>query len=95
MARTSRQSHLSPEAMKAIRKRLGRNQRDFWSMFGVSQPLGSRFEKDITPSVPVAMLVWLRTQQKLSDHDLIDALAALGLSSSAPCASTDAALRAA
>ena len=83
MARTSRQSHLSSEELKSIRKELGRNQRDFWSMFGVSQPLGSRFEKDITPSVPVAMLVWLRTQQKLSDQDLSEALSALGLST--PC----------
>jgi len=46
MARTSRQSHLSPAGLKAMRQQLGRNQRDFWSMFGVSQPLGSRFEKD-------------------------------------------------
>jgi predicted transcriptional regulator len=80
MARTSRQSHLSSEELKSMRKELGRNQRDFWSMFGVSQPLGSRFEKDVTPSVPVAMLVWLRTHQKLSDHDLAEALSALGLS---------------
>ena len=79
MARTSRQSHLSSEELKSMRKELGRNQRDFWSMFGVSQPLGSRFEKDITPSVPVAMLVWLRTQKKLSDQDLAEALAALGM----------------
>ena len=81
MARTSRQSHLSAEELKAMRKELGRNQREFWSMFGVSQPLGSRFEKDITPSVPVAMLVWLRAHGKLNDHDLADALSALGLSS--------------
>ena len=81
MARTSRQSHLSSEELKTMRKELGRNQRDFWSMFGVSQPLGSRFEKDIKPSVPVAMLVWLRTQQKLSDQDLSEALSALGLRS--------------
>ena len=80
MARTSRQSHLSPEELKAMRKELGRNQREFWSMFGVSQPLGSRFEKDIMPSVPVAMLVWLRAQQKLSDQDLSEALMALGMS---------------
>ncbi len=79
MARTSRQSHLSSEELKTMRKELGRNQRDFWSMFGVSQPLGSRFEKDIKPSVPVAMLVWLRAQQKLSDQDLSEALAALGM----------------
>lgn len=82
MARTSRQSHLSPEGLKAMRKELGRNQREFWSMFGVSQPLGSRFEKDVVPSVPVAMLVWLRTQQKLSDQDLSEALSALGLTAS-------------
>jgi predicted transcriptional regulator len=79
MARTSRQSHLSSEELKSMRKELGRNQRDFWSMFGVSQPLGSRFEKDITPSVPVAMLVWLRTHHRLSDQDLAEALAALGM----------------
>ncbi len=79
MARTSRQSHLSPEGLKAMRKELGRNQREFWSLFGVSQPVGSRFEKDLTPSVPVAMLVWLRAQQKLSDQDLSEALSALGL----------------
>ena len=79
MARTSRQSHLSPEGLKAMRKELGRNQREFWSLFGVSQPVGSRFEKDLIPSVPVAMLVWLRAQQKLSDQDLSEALSALGL----------------
>lgn len=82
MARTSRQSHLSPEGLKAMRKELGRNQREFWSMFGVSQPLGSRFEKDIVPSVPVAMLVWLWAQQKISDQDLSEALSALGLTAS-------------
>lgn len=80
MARTSRQSHLSPEGLRAMRKELGRNQREFWSMFGVSQPVGSRFEKDLIPSVPVAMLVWLRTQNKLSDHDLAAALEGLGVS---------------
>ena len=80
MARTSRQSHLTSEELKAMRKELGRNQREFWSMFGVSQPVGSRFEKDLTPSVPVAMLVWLRAQQKLSDQDLSEALMALGMS---------------
>lgn len=79
MARTSRQSHLGPESLKAMRQQLGRNQREFWSMFGVSQPVGSRFEKDLMPSVPVAMLVWLRTHHKLSDHDLTDALEALGV----------------
>lgn len=79
MARTSRQSHLSPAGLRAMRKELGRNQREFWSMFGVSQPVGSRFEKDLTPSVPVAMLVWLRTQNKLSDHDLAAALEGLGV----------------
>ena len=79
MARTSRQSHLSPQGLKAMRKELGRNQREFWSLFGVSQPVGSRFEKDLTPSVLVAMLVWLRAQQKLSDQDLSEALSALGL----------------
>jgi predicted transcriptional regulator len=63
-----------------MRKELGRNQREFWSMFGVSQPVGSRFEKDLIPSVPVAMLVWLRTQNKLSDHDLAAALEGLGVS---------------
>lgn len=88
MARTSRQSHLSPEGLKAMRKELGRNQREFWSMFGVSQPLGSRFEKDIMPSVPVAMLVWLRAQKKLSDQDLSEALLALGLTAS-PTAAND------
>ena len=79
MARTSRQSHLGPEGLKAMRKELGRNQREFWSMFGVSQPVGSRCEKDLTPSVPVAMLVWLRTHGILNDHDLMDALEALGV----------------
>ncbi len=83
MARTSRQSHLKPEGLKAMRKNMGRNQRDFWSLFGVSQPLGSRFEKDVTPSVPVAMLVWLRTHGKINDHDLVDALAGLGMSTQA------------
>ncbi len=91
MARTSRQSHLSSEELKSMRKELGRNQRDFWSMFGVSQPLGSRFEKDITPSVPVAMLVWLRTHHKLSDQDLAEALAALGMCPQAANASRMAA----
>lgn len=83
MAHTRRQSHLNPEQLKAMRKEVGRNQRDFWSMFGVSQPQGSRFEKNLTLSVPVAMLIWLHAQQKLSDRDLSEALSALTLS--APC----------
>ena len=52
------------------RKQLGLNQSAFWSKFGVTQSGGSRYESGRGLPKPVAMLVWLRESNMITDKDL-------------------------
>ena len=52
------------------RKKLGLNQSEFWSRFGVTQSGGSRYESGRSLPRPVAMLVWLRESDVITDKDL-------------------------
>jgi DNA-binding transcriptional regulator YiaG len=56
------------------RRELGVNQSTFWSRFGVTQSGGSRYETGRSLPKSVAMLVWLRDKNKITDKDLEDAL---------------------
>ena len=49
-------SHLNP---RKIRRRLGLNQEEFWSMIGVSQSTGSRYERGSAMPKPVRTLLIL------------------------------------
>jgi transcriptional regulator with XRE-family HTH domain len=59
------------------RKVSGLNQSQFWSRFGVTQSGGSRYETGRSLPRPVAMLLWLRDKQRITDQDLEDALKAI------------------
>ena len=45
--------------LKAIRTKLGLNQRDFWAPLGVTQSGGSRFETGRVPQKPIRILLEL------------------------------------
>lgn len=48
------------------------SQATFWARFGVTQSSGSRFETGLGVPQPVAILVKLYVNGKLSDGDLLD-----------------------
>ena len=52
------------------RKHLGFNQSEFWSRFGVTQSGGSRYEGGRNLPRSVAILVWLRESNVITDKDL-------------------------
>ncbi len=52
------------------RKKEGRNQKDFWSRYGVTQSGGSRYESDRNIPKPLAILLWLHRTGKITDKDL-------------------------
>jgi hypothetical protein len=47
------------------------SQEKFWGRFGVTQSSGSRFETGLTIPTPVAILLKLYVNGKLSDGDLL------------------------
>jgi transcriptional regulator with XRE-family HTH domain len=59
------------------RKASGLNQSQFWNRFGVTQSGGSRYETGRNLPRSVAMLVWLRDKNRITDQDLEDALKAI------------------
>jgi len=56
------------------RKKLGVNQLDFWSRYGVTQSGGSRYESGRSLPKPLRILLWLHKSGKVTDKDLADAL---------------------
>jgi hypothetical protein len=48
------------------------SQEKFWGRFGVTQSSGSRFETGLTIPAPVAILLKLYMNGKLSDGDLLE-----------------------
>jgi len=59
------------------RKKLGVNQQAFWSPLGVTQSGGSRYESGRNLPKPVALLVMLRANGKLTDVDLASVSASI------------------
>ena len=59
--------------LKGLRKIQGESQTNFWYRFGVTQSRGSRFEKGESIPAPVAILIQLYLEKKVSDGDLLSA----------------------
>ena len=59
-----------------LRDEEGSTQAQFWGRYGSSQSAGSRYEHICRLPRPLAMLIWLHGQRRVSEADLADALAA-------------------
>lgn len=57
--------------LKRLRTSKRESQEKFWARFGVTQSSGSRFETGLGIPPPVALLVKLYADGKLSDGDLL------------------------
>lgn len=59
-----------PANLAEFRNKLGLNQSDFWSRYGVTQSGGSRYESGRNIPTPLKMLVRLHLSGAISDSDL-------------------------
>ena len=69
----ARKKKLDFSDIATARKKLGLNQKDFWTRSGVTQSGGSRYESGRNIPKPLAILLWLHQSGKVSDKDLADA----------------------
>lgn len=56
--------------IKQFRRRLGMNQSQFWSRFGITQSGGSRYESGRNIPVPAAVLIQLYATEQVTDAQL-------------------------
>jgi len=68
---TSMSSLSTAHKLKWQRLKLNENQTEFWSRFGVTQSQGSRFEQGMGMQSPLAILLTLYFDAKVSDYDLM------------------------
>jgi transcriptional regulator with XRE-family HTH domain len=61
---------MNPEVLREYRKSRRESQTLFWSRFGVTQSRGSRFEMGSEIPSPIALLLQLYLNGKITDHDL-------------------------
>jgi transcriptional regulator with XRE-family HTH domain len=61
---------MPPETLREYRKSRRESQIQFWSRFGVTQSRGSRFELGTEIPSPIAILLKLYFDGKISDQDL-------------------------
>lgn len=61
--------------IRTFRRNSGMNQTQFWSMFGMTQSAGSRFESGRNIPEPLAVLLVLCERGKVGEKDLRDARA--------------------
>jgi DNA-binding transcriptional regulator YiaG len=59
-----------PHELRRLRIAKRESQEKFWSRFGVTQSSGSRFETGLAIPAPVAILLRLYVNGRLSDGDL-------------------------
>ncbi len=59
-----------PHELRRLRIAKRESQEKFWSRFGVTQSSGSRFETGLAVPAPVAILLRLYVNGRLSDGDL-------------------------
>lgn len=64
------------EDLSAARRAEGRTQTEFWSLFGMTQSGGARYEGGRPLPRPLQMLIWLKDNKRISENDLTDALRA-------------------
>lgn len=69
----ARKKKLDFSDIATARKKLGLNQKDFWTRYGVTQSGGSRYESGRNIPKPLAILLWLHQSGKITDKDLADA----------------------
>ena len=62
--------HSAPHELRRLRIAKRESQERFWSRFGVTQSSGSRFETGLAVPAPVAILLRLYVNGRLSDGDL-------------------------
>ncbi len=60
----------APHELRRLRIAKRESQEKFWSRFGVTQSSGSRFETGLAVSPPVAILLRLYVNGRVSDGDL-------------------------
>jgi hypothetical protein len=60
----------APHELRRLRIAKRESQEKFWSRFGVTQSSGSRFETGLAVPAPVAILLRLYVNGRLSDGDL-------------------------
>ena len=60
----------APHELRRLRIAKRESQERFWSRFGVTQSSGSRFETGLAVPAPVAILLRLYVNGRLSDGDL-------------------------
>jgi predicted transcriptional regulator len=61
------------KAIAAHRKSLGRNQGDFWKLFGATQSGGSRYETGRAMPKSIAMLITLHALDMVTEDQLAQA----------------------
>lgn len=61
---------MDPETLREYRKSRYESQSLFWSRFGVTQSRGSRFEMGTEIPLPIAILLGLYFDGKITDRDL-------------------------
>jgi hypothetical protein len=61
---------MAPHELRRLRIGKRESQEKFWGRFGVTQSSGSRFETGLAIPAPVAILLRLYVNGKLSDGDL-------------------------
>lgn len=61
---------MDSKVIREYRKARHETQRRFWLRFGVTQSRGSRFELGADIPFPIATLLWLYLDGKISDLDL-------------------------
>lgn len=72
-AQTAHGSHAQrtmPHELRRLRIAKRESQEKFWSRFGVTQSSGSRFETGLAVPAPVAILLRLYVNGRVSDGDL-------------------------
>jgi transcriptional regulator with XRE-family HTH domain len=61
---------MTPDTLRSYRKAKKESQLRFWGRFGVTQSRGSRFELGMEIPAPVAILLTLYLEGKITDVDL-------------------------
>ena len=69
-AQLNGQRQSAPHELRRLRIAKRETQERFWSRFGVTQSSGSRFETGLAVPAPVAILLRLYVNGRLSDGDL-------------------------
>jgi DNA-binding transcriptional regulator YiaG len=69
-AQTGAAGRAAPHELRRLRNAKRESQEKFWSRFGVTQSSGSRFETGLAVPPPVAILLRLYVNGRVSDGDL-------------------------